>query len=75
MPHLVWVRHFWYRDLFILQAVAIICHMIRPSMRADASIGPYKSFAAFIAHGKVSPRRDEGIPPYSLIVSWLSIIK
>ena len=30
----------------------------------DASIVPYKSFAAFIIIGKVSPRRDEGIPPY-----------
>ena len=29
-----------------------------------ASIVPYKSFAAFITIGKVSPRRDEGIPPY-----------
>ena len=32
--------------------------------RDDASIVPYKSFAAFITLGKVSPRRDEGIPPY-----------
>ena len=32
--------------------------------RDDASIVPYKSFAAFIIIGKVSPRRDEGIPPY-----------
>ena len=30
----------------------------------DASIVPYKSFAAFIIIGKVSLRRDEGIPPY-----------
>ena len=29
--------------------------------RDDASIVPYKSFAAFIIIGKVSPRRDEGI--------------
>ncbi len=34
-------------------------------MRDDASIVPYK-FAAFAAIGKVSPRRDEGIPPYRL---------
>ena len=27
-------------------------------------IVPYKSFAAFIIIGKVSLRRDEGIPPY-----------
>ena len=32
--------------------------------RDDASIVPYKSFAAFIIIGKVSLRRDEGIPPY-----------
>ena len=32
--------------------------------RDDASIVPYKLFAAFIIIGKVSPRRDEGIPPY-----------
>lgn len=32
--------------------------------RDDASIVPYKSFAAFITIGKVSLRRDEGIPPY-----------
>ena len=30
----------------------------------DACIVPYKSFAAFIIIGKVSLRRDEGIPPY-----------
>ena len=30
------------------------------------SIVPYKLFAAFAAIGKVSPRRDEGIPPYRL---------
>ena len=30
----------------------------------DASIVPYKLFAAFITIGKVSLRRDEGIPPY-----------
>ena len=32
--------------------------------RDDASIVPYKLFAAFIIIGKVSLRRDEGIPPY-----------
>ena len=32
--------------------------------RGDASIVPYKLFAAFIIIGKVSLRRDEGIPPY-----------
>ena len=32
--------------------------------RDDASIVPYKLFAVFIIIGKVSPRRDEGIPPY-----------
>ena len=32
--------------------------------RDDASIVPYKSFAAFTIIGKVSLRRDEGIPPY-----------
>ena len=32
--------------------------------RDDASIVPYKLFAAFITIGKVSLRRDEGIPPY-----------
>ena len=32
--------------------------------RDDANIVPYKLFAAFITIGKVSPRRDEGIPPY-----------
>ena len=32
--------------------------------RDDASIVPYKLFAAFITIGKGSLRRDEGIPPY-----------
>ena len=32
--------------------------------RDDASIVPYKSFAAFITIGKVALQRDEGIPPY-----------
>ena len=35
-----------------------------PNMRDDASIVPYKLVAAFVATGEVSPRRDEGIPPY-----------
>ena len=30
----------------------------------DASIVPYKWFASFVAISKVSPRQDEGIPPY-----------
>ncbi len=33
-------------------------------LRDDASIVPYKLFAVLITIGKVSPRRDEGIPPY-----------
>ena len=33
-------------------------------MLAVASIGPCKWFAAFGITSKVSPRRDEGIPPY-----------
>ena len=41
----------------------------RPDIRDDASIVPYKLFAAFIIIGKVSLRRDEGIPPYSMVVS------
>lgn len=32
--------------------------------RDDASTVPYKLFAAFIITGKVSLRRDEGLPPY-----------
>ena len=32
--------------------------------RDDASIVPYKLFAVFIIIGKVSPRREESIPPY-----------
>lgn len=31
------------------------------------SIVPYKLFAAFAAIGKVSPQRDEGIPPYRTV--------
>mgnify|MGYP006977745444 CR=1 FL=1 len=41
----------------------IIAFAPQPRQRDDASIVPYKSFAAFIIIGKVS-RRDEGIPPY-----------
>ena len=33
-------------------------------MQNDASIVPYKLVAMFIADFKVSPQRDEGIPPY-----------
>ena len=33
-------------------------------LQNDASIVPYKLVAMFIADFKVSPRRDEGIPPY-----------
>ena len=36
-------------------------------MRDDASIVPYKWFASFVAISKVSPRQDEGIPPYRTI--------
>ncbi len=43
-------------------------YLARPAMRDDASIVPYKLFAAFVAIGKVSPRRDEGIAPYSRVV-------
>ena len=42
----------------------IIAFAPQARQRDDASIVPYKSFAAFITIGKVSPRRDEGIPPY-----------
>ena len=42
----------------------IIAFAPQARQRDDASIVPYKSFAAFIIIGKVSPRRDEGIPPY-----------
>ena len=42
----------------------IIAFAPQVRQRDDASIVPYKSFAAFITIGKVSPRRDEGIPPY-----------
>ncbi len=36
----------------------------RPGSGTMLGIVPYKSFAAFIIIGKVSLRRDEGIPPY-----------
>ena len=42
----------------------IIAFAPQPRQRDDASIVPYKLFAAFITIGKVSARRDEGIPPY-----------
>ena len=42
----------------------IIAFAPQARQRDDAIIVPYKSFAAFITIGKVSPRRDEGIPPY-----------
>ena len=35
-----------------------------PGSGTMLGIVPYKSFAAFITIGKVSLRRDEGIPPY-----------
>ena len=42
----------------------IIAFAPQPRQRDDASIVPYKLFAALIIIGKVSLRRDEGIPPY-----------
>jgi len=36
-------------------------------LQNDASIVPYKLVAMFIADFKVSPRRDEGIPPYRMM--------
>lgn len=42
----------------------IIAFAPQARQRDDASIVPYKLFAAFIIIGKVSPRRDESIPPY-----------
>ena len=42
----------------------IIAFAPQARQRDDASIVPYKLFAPFIIIGKVSPRRDEGIPPY-----------
>ena len=43
----------------------------RPGGRDDASIVPYRLFAVFAAHGKVSPRRDEGIAPYRLVLLFV----
>lgn len=48
----------------------IIAFAPQPQQRDDASIVPYKSFAAFITIGKVSPRRDESIPPYRDKISF-----
>lgn len=42
----------------------IIAFAPQARRRDDASIVPYKLFAVFIIIGKVSPRRDESIPPY-----------
>ena len=39
----------------------------RPVHGTMTSIVPYKLFAAFAAIGKVSPQRDEGIPPYRTV--------
>ena len=50
-------------------------YMAKPDMRDGASIVPYKFFAAFVAIGKVPPRRDEGITPYRTFVGWLRTIK
>ena len=36
-------------------------------LQNDASIVPYKLVAMFIADFKVSPRRDDGIPPYRMM--------
>ena len=44
-------------------------------MRDNASIVPYKWFASFVAISKVSPRQDEGIPPYSTFIGRQHIIK
>ena len=44
-------------------------------MRDDAGIVPYKWFASFVAISKVSPRQDEGIPPYSIFIGRQYIIK
>ena len=38
-----------------------------PPCGTMTSIVPYKLFAVFVAIGKVSPRRDEGIAPYSRV--------
>ena len=44
-------------------------------LQNDASIVPYKLIAMFIADFKVSPRRDEGIPPYRTFYCLLLIAK
>ena len=36
-------------------------------LQNDANIVPYKLVAMFIADFKVSPRRDEDIPPYRMM--------
>ena len=58
----------------------VICRMVGRMLGAarlqnDASIVPYKLVAMFIADFKVSPRRDEGIPPYRTFYCLLLIAK
>ena len=58
----------------------VICRMVGRMLGAarlqnDASIVPYKLIAMFIADFKVSPRRDEGIPPYRTFYCLLLIAK
>ena len=58
----------------------VICRMVGRMLGAarlqnDASIVPYKWFASFVAISKVSPRQDEGIPPYSTFIGRQHIIK
>ena len=58
----------------------VICRMVGRMLGAarlqnDASIVPYKLVAMFIADFKVSPQRDEGIPPYRTFYSLLLIAK
>ena len=58
----------------------VICRMVGRMVGAarlqnDASIVPYKLVAMFIADFKVSPRRDEGIPPYRTFYCLLLIAK
>ena len=43
--------------------------------RDNANIVPYKLFAAFATCSKVSPRRDEGIPPYRTFYCLLLLAK
>ena len=43
--------------------------------RDNANTVPYKLFAAFATCSKVSPRRDEGIPPYRTFYCLLLIAK